>query len=345
MDDKERFEDLLVRNIQPIRHYVLAVGLFHLFQSGLFEDLREGAIELVSYCQENGLDFDRTLGFFQYLQNEEIVAVEQHTVTLTRRGHEVGQVAPWYQMLVGGYGQTFHELGSAFRLGSDACTRNSELVGVGSCGISNYDAIPLTKELLGDANAPLNSMLDLGCGNAQYIATFCADMPHMSACGVEPSERGYLAAKKLIENAGLEERVFLHNTSAQAFIDNEDIEFVPDVLVLGFVLHEILGQDGRDGVKSFLSKVFQRWPQIHLIVIEVENVIDETQQMQGGLEKAYYNPYYLLHYFTNQKLVRREEWETIFTELGIDIVSRRTTNPSVDSTGLELGYLLRQVSH
>jgi 2-ketoarginine methyltransferase len=44
-------------------------------------------------------------------------------------------------------------------------------------------------------------------------------------------------------------------------------------------------------------------------------------------------------------LETRAYWEKLFAEAGLSIVGFTTTDPHVDSTGLELGYLLRGPDH
>lgn len=42
----EGFEDALVEHLEPIRQYVLAVSVYHLFNSGLFDALLQGATSI-----------------------------------------------------------------------------------------------------------------------------------------------------------------------------------------------------------------------------------------------------------------------------------------------------------
>ena len=101
-----------------------------------------------------------------------------------------------------------------------------------------------------------------------------------------------------------------------------------------------MGQRGREEVVRFLSTIRKSCPKSAIAVIEVDDQIATPGVMQHGLAKAYYNPYYLLHYFTNQKLLTPSEWESIFHDAGYAVTAKDTTSLNVDSTGLELGYLL-----
>ncbi|MGZ4106951.1 MAG: 2-ketoarginine methyltransferase, partial [Tumebacillaceae bacterium] len=116
----------------------------------------------------------------------------------------------------------------------------------------------------------------------------------------------------------------------------------PDFIVLCFILHEILGQEGVAGVERFLTRVVERFPNINIIVIEVDDRIDDPSIMQHGLSLAYYNPYYLLHYFTRQKLESKTYWEALFARCGLEILAEDTVDHEVESTNLELGYLIRR---
>src|SRR6185436_16906132 len=115
-------------------------------------------------------------------------------------------------------------------------------------------------------------------------------------------------------------------------------DFEPDFIVLGFVLHEILGQSGEEAVIGFLRQLITRYPAVHLVVIEVDQRMDDPEVMAGGLGLAYYNAYYLLHPFTDQRLETRAYWARIFERAGLEIAAEDGVDPEVDSTGLELGY-------
>lgn len=335
-------EPRLIDALQPVRQYVLATALHHLFESGLFDWLagRDGGAE-AELCA--ALDFipERLRALLQYLANEGVVSRSDDQVRLTDRGRSFAEFRGWYTMLIGGYGATFLQLGGLLKRGAPPATRVADKVGIGSCMISHHDAIPLTRRLMASIARPVRRLLDLGCGNALYLVEFCKALPELEAWGVEPDRKGYEAASELVEREGLAHRIHLTCSSAQAFYDTERA-FSPDVTVLGFVLHEILGQDGEAGVLRFLHQLTRRYPALHLIVIEVDQQLENPAAMRHGLALAYYNPYYLFHPFTQQRLETCGFWERLFAEAGLEILDRATVDRNVDSTGLEVGYLLRR---
>ena len=158
-------------------------------------------------------------------------------------------------------------------------------------------------------DTPARTLLDLGCGNAMYLVEFCKTMPQLRAYGVEPSRDACLSAERIIAAEGLSDRIKVINKSVRDFLEGKE-DLKPDVMVLGFVLHEILGQEGKAGVIDFLKTVTARYPAINLIVIEVDNQAANPTIMEHGLAKAYYNPYYLIHEFTEQRLMTDAWWQS-----------------------------------
>lgn len=337
----EEFERELIEWLQPIRGFALAFALQHLLETGIYDELAVSSegIDIGEHARNRGYSLRRLRGLLAYLANEQVVSIHGDIATLTARGRGLSKFRSWYELLIGGYAQSFEQLGRALSKGSPAVTRDQGKVGIGSCGMSHFDAIPLTQSLL--KHIPkLEVLLDLGCGNGRYLVELCNANPGIRAIGVEPSADGFEDAQRLIVDAGYQDRIQLHRLSAQEFFETGNRDWTPDVLILGFVLHEILGQGGQDQVITFLKTVIDRYPAIQLIVIEVDDRIQDPMVMQHGLAKAYYNPYYLLHYFTGQRLERLGYWEELFARVGLRILAQATTDPRVDSTGLEVGYLV-----
>ena len=78
-----------------------------------------------------------------------------------------------------------------------------------------------------------------------------------------------------------------------------------------------------------------------VLVIEVDAVLGDPERMKHPLATSYYNPYYLLHHFTCQRLAAPGEWRDIFATAGYDTIDTELVSPDVDSTGFEIGFLLR----
>lgn len=347
MNDVENFERRLVKNLQPIRFYALATAIYNLFDSKIYSYVNNNpdcSIEAIAV--ELNLNQKFLEAFLLYLRNENLIIynIATNKVSLSKSGQDLENFEPWYIMLIGGYSSTFNKMGEVLQNKILYAPRKTDLVGIGSCGISHYDAIPLTKKLMAYINTECNKLLDLGCGNGLYLLEFCKQFPEFQAYGAEPDEKSCKAAKVLIEEAGMSESIKIFCTTAKDFF-KLDINYNPDLIVLGFILQEILGQEGEEGVVQFLLQIIKSYPDINIIVIEVDNLSQDLEAMQHPLAVAYYNPYFLLHHLTPQKLERRSYWRQLFISCGLEIVQEDTVNLEVDSTTFEIGFLLKKINN
>jgi 2-ketoarginine methyltransferase len=337
------FEQRLIDGIRPIAEHYLASALHHLFNTGIYDhlagSLRRSTITIMA--SELDLDPDRLRGFLLYLANEDVVTVTADTVRLTAKGLAFGEFRAWYTMMIGGYTTTLEQVGGALRNDSEFCSRNGRYVGLGSCEISRYDGMPMTRGLLAAAGVEPRTVLDLGCGNGLYLVDFCRQLPGVTAWGSEPDAGGFAEAQELIATALMTDRVRLVNRTATEFLADPPAECEPDLVVFGFVLQEVLAQEGEQAVIDLLRSTVDSFPAINVVVIEVADEIRNPAVMRHGLARNFWNCYYLLHSFTNQRLESREFWEGLFDKAGLTVHHTITTPANVDSTGVELGYLLR----
>ena len=337
------YENKLIDALQPIRFYSLAINLYHLFETGIYDILAKGeGVSIAVLAEQRNLDVDRIEVFLKYLRNEGILVEADGLFTISEKGKAYGEFRAWYTLLMGGYASTLVQLGDKLPLGSGEATRNAGKVGAGSCEINRIDTMPLIRDLMQLVPGGCSRLLDMGCGNGRYLVDFCQAMPEIEfALGVEPSEDGCQEAKALVAQHGLQDKIQILCKSASEFL-NSGADYEPDFIVLGFILHEILGQEGEAGVVQFLTQLFERFPELYMIVMEVDNQIDEPRLMQHGLSLAFFNIYYLFHPFTGQRLETFAFWEAIFAKCQLEIVAQKPINFLADSTGLVQGYLLKK---
>ena len=137
------------------------------------------------------------------------VQVQSPYASLTKKGEQLGRFKGWFTMMIGGYGSTYLQMGEKLKKDSGWATRDATQVGIGSCGISHYDSIPLTKSLMQKIGTSVESLLDLGCGNGLYLVEFCKQVPGISALGVEKDAGACEKGTELIKEEGLSDRVEL----------------------------------------------------------------------------------------------------------------------------------------
>lgn len=336
-----QIEARLVEALQPIRGFCLAAMIQHLFASGIYDVLAsDGAIRPEDFARQRRYDPLRLDAMFRFLTNEDVLVEQDGTFQLSLHGRSLGQFRAWYEMLIGGYGATFLDLGNRLALGSGPAPRDGARVGSGSCGISLFDSIPIVRRLIERMGRPCRVLLDLGCGSGIYLTEICKALPECRGFGIDPDSGAYAEALASVARQGMSERIEVQQADALSFLEKMTIE--PDVVLLGFVAHEVLGQEGEAGVIRLLDMLFRHAPRSHLIIIDVDYRHDDFGIMRHALAQAYYNAWYVLHPFTGQYVQREAFWDSLFGRAGLQIVAKETTDRGVDSTGLELGWLLRR---
>lgn len=335
------FERRLIENIQPVRNFFLAQALHHSLELGIFAELgsRPGQSAGQLAAQLN-LDPERAPGLLVFLRNEGYL-VDDGGWRLTAKGEALPEFAPWYEMLVGGYAPTMQQLGDVMRPGAPWATRDTTRVSEGSCGIGRYDALPLVEKLLDSSDRELATVIDLGCGDAGFLADVLDSRPELKGIGVEPNPGSVELAYALRERRGMTERLELFQGTAQ---DVAKLE-LPDggrgtCFMTAFVLQEVMQQEGLAAVEDLLRGTFETYPEARWLVVEMDHKPTSAVMTAHGLALAFYNPYFLIHTVTEQRLETREWWDELVERLGLTRLTLAYPDDRADSTGLQFGFLL-----
>jgi 2-ketoarginine methyltransferase len=335
-------EKRLSAGLQPIRNFVLAQALYHFMDIGIQESIKSSQPVSVSMlATQLNLHENRLRGLLQYLANEGYVVLENNIVHLTIKGKEISDFQPWYKLLIGGYAGTFQQISLVLKSEGPYANRDSANVGVGSCGISQYDALPMTRQLLEKIPIHVETVVDLGCGDGSYLVDLCKLIPNIRGIGLDLDQNSINIAKKAAFQNGIANRVNIEVGSAIELPDFSE-ETKPLCFITAFVLQEVLEQSGRSSIIDMLTSVFEKYPDSYWVVIEVDNRAEDKAIMAKDLGLAYYNPYYLIHHLTQQRLERLNFWEQLFLEAGLHIISISHPDPSYDSLKLKVGFLLER---
>lgn len=334
-------EARLTAGLQPIRQFVLAQALYHFMDMGIYEVIvGHDKTTVQDVAQKLNLHEERLRGLLQYLANEGFVDLTQdNTVRLTAAGREIADFRPWYTLLVGGYAQTFQQLPRTLQADGPYANRNSSRIGIGSCGISQYDALPMTRRLLDRVAGKWHTIVDLGCGDGSYLIDLCRSIPGIHGLGLDPEPASVQAASLAAKRYGISDRVDVRIGSATAIPDLSQ-EAGPLCFITAFVLQEILEQSGRAAVLNLLKTTFDRYPDSHWVVVEVDQRATDPTVMNTGLGLGYYNPYYLIHHLTEQRLESVAFWKQLFEEARLRVLAIEHPDSAYDSLELKVGLLL-----
>ncbi|MFD8692526.1 2-ketoarginine methyltransferase [Streptomyces sp. NPDC059651] len=341
------FERRLIENTQPIRFFFLASALHHALDLGLVAELeRRPGTQEQDLAESLGLDAHRTGALLRFLRNEGYTTlIANGGWALSPKGREVQTFAPWYEMLVGGYALSMEQLGEVVRDGTRYAQRDTTKVGEGSCGIGRYDALPLVEQLLDQvkgAGEP-DTIVDLGCGDGSFVMDLLVNRPDLNGIGVEPHAGSVELGERRRAELGLGDRMRLAQGAAHDALKLDLPEGGRGICFMtAFVLQEVMQQQGQQAIEDLLASAFKLYPEARWLVVEMDHQPLAPVMGTHGLAQTFYNPYFLIHAATEQRLETRSWWDEMFARLGLTTEAVANPDPRADSTGLQFGMVLKK---
>lgn len=114
-----------------------------------------------------------------------------------------------------------------------------------------HDEIGETITSLLRDNAPVNRLLDLGCGDAELPSRFLDRFPTIEYHGVDLAADPLRFARKNLQSVS--NRIHLHQADQVRFISETEILF--DIVMLGYSFHHVPGRDEKRSMLRSLNKV------------------------------------------------------------------------------------------
>jgi 2-ketoarginine methyltransferase len=198
----------------------------------------------------------------------------------------------------------------------------------------------MTRALLAQVPTTVGTVVDIGCGDGSYLLDLCTAVPGAHGIGFELDASTVDAGNAAARARGLADRIEIRQGRLATDVPDVDDLDGPFCFVTAFVFQELLEQTGRASVVALLRHSFDRHPDAHWIVVEVDHRPDDPAVMEHPLGLAYYNAYYLLHVITEQRLETVEFWFELFAEAGVRVLAVERPDPNIDSLGLKVGFLL-----
>ena len=330
-----------LKTLEYIRNFCLISVLDNFFNLGIGEYInKKSSATLEDIAFDKKLDKERLEATLNYLKNEGFVSKNsKNEWIITNCYKNIFPYKAWIEMMVGGYGQTFLNIDQGLYSKKKVLHRNIEKVSNGSCGISSFGALPLVKEVIINNNISCKTVADVGCGNGNYLIELSNLLGNIKALGIESNKKSANLANNFICKKNLSKKIKVIQNKGQE-IPKSLIDFQPDVVLICFVLHEILAQEGKEGVIKFLIKISTLLPNSKFIIIEVDDEFYNSSNYLDPIYLGYYNPYFLLHFFTNQKLMKKAFWREVFKSSGLLILKEYNILSELDSTGIEVCFLL-----
>ena len=184
------------------------------------------------------------------------------------------------------------------------------------------DAVRLA--LLALENEKSGQLIDFGCGAANSLIDYCRHDNTRIALGIDIDSDVAQAARKNVEEAGLNNRIVIVEADTlnfekwQSFISKER----PQYFLASTMIHEFL-RNGEEFVIDFLAKIRANFSNSQFFIIEFDAMSFEKIKTETDAERKLFAAMYeLWHPITNQGMPQpREVWEKIITKSGWKVKS------------------------
>lgn len=308
--------------ITALLHGFYAVpGLTLLAEVGLIREwLSKGPVDVEAFCREHQLDGNFVRTWCEYFRLYGYLALENGSYVVTDAGRTI--MPRWPQVMLN---YAYYPLmGDVVALAQGTkqygygkeVYRNMYFDAKGSGGLGAMLSFLQITDYLQAKNH--KCILDLGCGDATFLALACQRTPSLRALGLDQSEIAVAESEKNFANHGLAGRgqFFQGDILAPDQALSNPALRQAEVATIMQILQELTGES-TEPVLAFLASFRTHLPGVALAVTEFYRLTLEEMRAYvpaGVAESA------LHHDLSDQKLLRRQEWLALYEKAGFRVV-------------------------
>jgi ubiquinone/menaquinone biosynthesis C-methylase UbiE len=300
-----------------LQGFVASHVIFTLFNVGFFDECKKKNVNIKLFCKKNGLDERILCSLCDYLYSLKILKRKGHIYSLDSKGRMIADMSRGFFDVWYAYHPVLYNLESIVKrkklYGRDV-VRREEYVAKGSGEIGRLLVFPLVAKII--QRYRFQKVLDLGCGNAEFLISLCKSNPNLLGYGIDISREVVVCAKSRIKKENLNSRIKIYKGDVFE-IDKIANKLDIDVLTSFFMLHEFLFK-GKKKIIKFFEKC-KKFKGKYLIVCEYSKRPDQELRKKPTLNIEYQ----MIHTSTSQGLISREEWKKLFEEVGFTIVEEK----------------------
>lgn len=193
--------------------------------------------------------------------------------------------------------------------------RRNKFVAKATAEVSQFIPIPIIKDIIKRYN--LKSVLDLGCGSAEFLLQICEEAD-LYGYGIDISKEAINLAEDSISKKSLSQKIKVRVGNIFDIKQFKSIYNNVDAITCMFVLHEFLLQ-GESAVIDLLKKIKESFPNQYLIVCE----LSRSSPFLLRKHPTSIAEHHLFHALSEQGLMTPQEWRELFRKTGYRLVEEK----------------------
>jgi ubiquinone/menaquinone biosynthesis C-methylase UbiE len=304
-----------------IRGYCATVSVWALLNTGVMDEIaRRRSVSGAELAGKFGLDKHVLDTILDYLDCIRVLKSDADgRYALDGLGKTILEEPRGVFDLACGYEPVLSELTGLLRgrktFGRDV-TRRGEFVAKGSGELGRQLPFPVLADMV--KRAGFRAVLDLGCGDLEFLFTLCAADPGLRCYGIDVSVEAVEHASRRLADSPFTGRITVEHGDLFAldrFLEHwKDV----DVMTACDTFHEHLF-GGTEKIEKLLAHVHETFPGVALLVAEF------CRQPRERLRRhpTAFVEHHLWHNLTNQVILSAREWRGIFRRAGYRIAEER----------------------
>ena len=303
-----------------VRGYCTSAVLWSLLKTGFLDELKKnGPVDLKEFAERHDLNHYLLESICEYLDGIKVLRQENGKYGLDARGERFMMEPRGLFDLMAGYEEVLYNLLPMLRnekaYGKDVF-RLGDMVAKGSGELGRQLPFPVLQDMI--KGHGYSSVMDMGCGDAEFLLILCEDDPNIECHGFDYDKKAIGVADEEIQKADMDSRVSVFEGDMFDLERGKETWPKVDAFTAVDVFHEYLFE-GTEKIAALLRKMKETFPDTQLLVAEF------CKQPHEKLRKrpTAFLEHHLLHNLTNQRILTAEEWEKLFGETGYTIDEKR----------------------
>lgn len=298
------------------RNFMASYCICSLFNIGFFDILRNDRdVDLDSFVKIKNINKNILASVCDYLFTLQVLNKSGGRYSIGPKGKDLLKYSRGNFDFIYAYAPLFENLDSLLRNEKKYnidVFRRDRFMAKATAEVSQFIPIPIVKDII--RRYDFKTILDLGCGSAEFLLQLCEES-NLKGYGIDISEETIHLAEERINKRSQVKKVAVMVGDIFDLGKFKTIFKDVDAITCMFVMHEFLLK-GNNATEALLKNIKENFPGRHLIVCELSKFSPSLLRKNPTSIAEHH----LFHALSEQGLMTIQEWRSLFKRAGYKLV-------------------------